>query len=191
MIILVISGPSGSGKSTLSRKITQTEFNFKLSTSITTRQIRQGEQNNIDYVFINKDQFKKMIENDELLEYTEIYGNFYGTSKKTILDSINLNNLLFDVNHLGNKNIRQYYQEHLQNLSHQITFISIYIMPPSISELKTRLINRGDALESIERRISQAEHEMSFAHEYQHKIINQDIEEAYQQILSIIKSANI
>ncbi|MFO1130280.1 MAG: guanylate kinase [Rickettsiales bacterium] len=182
-LILVISGPSGSGKSTLCKKILEDNFNFKLSVSLTTRKKRTLETNGIEYNFTTKEEFQNMINNLELIEYAKIYENFYGTHKSTIENSIKGRyNLLFDINPIGNFAIKEY----CKNIRN-IIFINIYVMPPSIEELKQRLISRGDAIESINLRLSHALEEMKFSHQYDYIITNINIENSYAQIKKILE----
>lgn len=180
--LFIISAPSGTGKSTLIQKLLSSELKdrYYLSISHTTRPVRPGEQDGVHYYFTDIDSFEKLIKQDEFLEYAEVFGNFYGTSKKIIKDKLKQGiNIILDIDWQGARNVRKEFPE----------AISVFILPPSIEELKQRLLNRQtDSLDVIERRMAKAESEMSHKGEYDHHILNDDLEHAYTQFINYLES---
>ena len=133
-IIVILSSPSGAGKTTLVKKISSSN-NYIVSISHTTREPRTNEINGEDYFFISKEEFKKLINDDEFLEYAEVFNNYYGSTKKPVFDNLkNGKNVIFDIDWQGTEQIKQ------KNLNYKI--ITIFILPPSKSELFKRLLNR-------------------------------------------------
>lgn len=182
--IFIISGPSGSGKSSLSKMIIEYYEHCELSISSTTRDIRHGEINGIDYNFIDKLKFHDMITNNELVEYVSIYDNMYGTSKEQVLSALEQNkSLVFDIDWRGYKSIKNYMPQKT---------VGIFILPPSISELKNRLLARGrDSIHEIEKRLKEAEDEVIFAKHYDYQFVNYDINNTFSEIKKIIENTSI
>ena len=181
-IIFVISAPSGTGKTTLCERLLNLVPDLKLSVSHTTRQPRNGERNGIDYYFIDKEIFKKMIDTDEFVEWAEVYGNFYGTSKKAINSLIsNGYDILLDIDTNGAKNIKKLYPDS----------VLIFIMPPSLDELERRLINRNEDKNVIKLRLSKASQEISQYKFYDYVVINDNIEQASSNLLCIIHAERL
>ena len=176
--LLIISGPSGSGKGYIASKLIENYNNYSLSISATTRDIRPGEVDGVNYFFKTKDEFKKMIENGELLEYAEFVGNFYGTPKQFVLDKINNGqNVLLEIEMQGALKVKEIFPDSL------LIFIAI----PSLEELKYRLKNRGrETDEDIEKRIKQAKIDISYADKYDYVVMNDDIKKVLEDFNDII-----
>lgn len=175
--IFVISAPSGTGKTTLCERLLKILPDLKMSISHTTRQPRPYEKDGIDYFFVDKKNFEKMIANDEFVEWAEVYGNFYGTSKKVIFDLIRDGyDILLDIDTQGAKNIRKLYSDS----------VLIFILPPSINELEKRLLLRNEDKDTINKRLSKASYEISQYKFYDYVVINDSIEKALNDLLCII-----
>lgn len=181
-IIFVISAPSGTGKTTICEGLLKTLDDLKMSVSHTTRKPRTGEKTGVDYHFVDEQTFHKMIENDEFVEWAEVYGNFYGTSKRAINDILNSgHDVLLDIDIQGAKNIKRIYPES----------VLIFILPPSIYELEQRLINRKEDRAVIRKRLSKAVDEISQYELYDYIVINDNLERAIKEILSIITAERL
>ena len=178
--LFVISGPSGVGKSTIRKRIINTYNNFWYSISMTTRTPREGEINEKDYYFVSKEEFIKNIKENNFFEYAEVYKDiFYGTPKNKVIEKLNNGiNVILEIDVEGALNIQNNYHE----------AILIFICPPSIKELKKRLLERQtDKKEVIEERINKAEYEISFKDRYDYIITNNDLEIAIKDIMDIIE----
>lgn len=180
--MIIVSAPSGSGKSTIVNWLMQEhpELNLYFSISCTSRAPRGTEQNGVEYFFISPEEFKEKIARGEFLEYEEVYEDrFYGTLKEQVESQrMNGENVVFDVDVKGGCSIKQYYGDEA---------LSLFIQPPSIEELKRRLMNRGtDSLEDIEKRLSKASYELTFAEKFDKILINDDLEIAKAKALEII-----
>jgi guanylate kinase len=180
--MIIVSAPSGSGKSTIVNWLMQEhpELNLYFSISCTSRAPRGTEQNGVEYFFISPEEFKEKIARGEFLEYEEVYEDrFYGTLKEQVESQrMNGENVVFDVDVKGGCSIKQYYGDEA---------LSLFIQPPSIDELKRRLVNRGtDSLEDIEKRLSKASYELTFAEKFDKILINDDLEIAKAKALEIV-----
>ena len=180
--MIIVSAPSGSGKSTIVNWLMQEhpELNLYFSISCTSRAPRGTEQNGVEYFFISPEEFKEKIARGEFLEYEEVYEDrFYGTLKEQVESQrMNGENVVFDVDVKGGCSIKQYYGDEA---------LSLFIQPPSIDELKRRLVNRGtDSLEDIEKRLSKASYELIFAEKFDKILINDDLEIAKAKALEIV-----
>lgn len=178
--VIIFSAPSGSGKSTIIKKLLDKGLKFSFSISATSRAPRGNEKNGVEYWFLSSEQFKDKIDNNEFVEYEEVYpGCFYGTLKSEIDGKLSKgDNMLFDVDVKGGINIKKYYADNA---------LSIFIMPPSIDVLRERLLKRAtDSAEMIEKRIAKAAWEMSFADSFDVKIVNDDLEIAFKEVYSVI-----
>jgi guanylate kinase len=177
-LLFIVSAPSGTGKTSLCREVTKSIPGLSYSVSYTTRKPRSGEVDSKDYFFVSPEKFKKMIEQGLFVEWTEIYGNRYGTSKALVEKLIqDQKDILFDIDIWGARKILEAYPES----------ISIFVFPPSLHELEERLKKRGtDAPETVASRLKLAEKEMEDADFYQYKVVNDSFEDALQKLKEII-----
>ena len=179
--LIIFSAPSGSGKSTIINHLLTQNLNLAFSVSATSRSPRGEEKDGVEYFFLSPEEFRKRIANNEFLEYEEVYENrFYGTLKAPIEKQLSEGyNVVFDVDVVGGCNIKKFYGERA---------LSVFIQPPSVEELRNRLIGRAtDAPEVIESRIAKAEFELGFADKFDVVVINDDLEEAKDKALSVIR----
>jgi len=183
--LIIISSPSGAGKSTLCQMITQNDPSIKLSVSATTRAKREQEIEGKHYFFVTKEEFDRMSKNNEFLESAEVFGNHYGTPIKMVQDQLNKGfEVLFDIDWQGARQIKQRFD--------QDSVISIFILPPSISELKRRLTTRAqDSEEDVINRMKKSYNEISHFNEYDLVIINDDLNSTYQKIFSVIEAKRL
>ena len=160
--------------------------NIKLSISATTRKPRQSEIDGQHYFFISPDSFKQMIASDQFVEYAEVFENYYGTPKKMVEDKIKLgNSVLFDIDWQG---ARQIVKQFGKKINHE-KVISFFILPPSMEELHKRLQTRAeDSEEVVQNRMQKARDEMSHFDEYDHVLINENLEKTYQSICNLINN---
>jgi len=182
--LIIISAPSGTGKSTIISWLMREhqELNLAYSISCTSRAPRGTEQNGVDYFFLTPEEFRQRIENDEFLEYEEVYTDrFYGTLKSQVENQLEAGqNVVFDVDVKGGVNIKKFYGDKA---------LSLFIQPPSINELRKRLEGRAtDAPEVIDQRIARAEFELSFADKFDKIVINDKLEYAEADALEVIKT---
>ena len=182
--LLIFSAPSGSGKSTIVNWLMKEhpELNLYFSISCTSRAPRGTEQHGVEYFFLSPEEFRQRIENDEFLEYEEVYENrFYGTLKAQVEHQLEEGqNVVFDVDVKGGINIKRHYGDRA---------MSLFIQPPSVEELRRRLEGRGtDTPEAIENRLAKAEYEMSFAPQFDHIVINDDLDIAKQETLQLVST---
>ena len=182
--VLVLSGPSGAGKSSLIAKIIDDIGETYFSISTTTRAIREGERDGVDYYFVDKETFEKEVQEEQFLEHALVHGNYYGTSLKSVKKALSEGKLvIFDIDVQGNSAI--------QNRLGDIT-TSVFISPPTLSELKRRLINRStDSQEVIEKRLNMAKREIQRVSEYEYLLINDDLECAAEQLRLIAQTARL
>ena len=182
--LVIFSAPSGSGKSTIVQWLMKEHPELKLyfSISCTSRAPRGTEQNGVEYFFLTPEEFKSKIQNDEFLEYEEVYQDrFYGTLKAQVERQLEAGqNVVFDVDVKGGINIKKFYGERA---------LSIFIQPPSVEELRRRLVGRGtDTPEAIENRLEKAEYEMTFAPQFDHIVVNDDLETAKAETLKLVEA---
>ena len=183
-LMLVLSSPSGAGKTTLTRKLLDEDKGVALSVSVTTRKMRPGEKNGRDYHFVDRRQFDAMVEKNELLEWAEVFDNYYGTPKKAVMDALAAGrDVLFDVDWQGTQQLRDKAPNDL---------VSIFVLPPSIPELERRLHKRAqDDYETIHRRMAQAADEMSHWQEYDYVVINHDLDQTFNEVLAILAAERV
>jgi guanylate kinase len=183
-LMLVLSSPSGAGKTTLTRKLLDEDKGVALSVSVTTRKIRPGEIDGRDYHFVNRRQFDAMVEKNELLEWAEVFDNYYGTPKKAVMDALAAGrDVLFDVDWQGTQQLRDKAPSDL---------VSIFVLPPSIPELERRLHKRAqDDYETIHRRMAKAADEMSHWQEYDYVVINHDLDDTFADVLAILAAERV
>jgi guanylate kinase len=183
--LIIISSPSGAGKSTLCKMIVQNDPLIRLSVSATTRKKRPQEIAGQHYHFVNREKFIQMKNNQEFLESAEVFDNFYGTPKKNVDDALNNGHcVLFDIDWQGARQIKEKFS------ADQI--VSIFILPPSIQELERRLRARAqDPEEIVQQRMREARNEISHYAEYDFMVINDDLNNSYQKIRSIIEAKRV
>jgi guanylate kinase len=183
--IIIISAPSGGGKTTLISYILKELPFIKVVPTCTTRKKRKGEINGVDYIFLSEEEFKKKIENDEFLEYAIVHGRYYGTLKEVVFKELNQGYdvvLVIDVQ--GMKSVKE-------ELQGKVDITTIFIIPPSIDELINRLKKRGESEEEIKRRLKSMERELPQWKYYDYIIINDDLNEAKENLKSILVSQRL
>jgi guanylate kinase len=175
----VMSSPSGAGKSTLSRKLLAADDNITMSVSATTRKPRPGEVDGEDYHFVSKDRFIQMTKQNELLEWAEVFGNFYGTPRKPVEEALAKGrDVLFDIDWQGTQQLAQALEDDL---------VRVFILPPDADSLRTRLISRAqDTSVVIAKRMAEAAHEISHWPEYDYVVVNDVIEDAHNKVVAIL-----
>lgn len=179
--LIIFSAPSGSGKSTIINYLLQQKLHLAFSISATSRPPRGEEKHGVEYFFLSPEEFKARIAKGEFLEYEEVYPDrFYGTLKAQVEAQLSKGeNVIFDVDVVGGCNIKSYYAERA---------LSIFVQPPSIEELRKRLIGRGtDSPEVIEDRVNKAAYELSFAPRFDKVIINEDLATAQAEALKTLQ----
>jgi|TARA_E500000075_G_scaffold105584_1_gene98102 guanylate kinase len=180
-VMIVLSSPSGAGKTTLVNLLSKKD-NYLISISHTTRNPRQGEINNKDYYFVNDNEFKRLIKNEEFLEYAKVFNNFYGTTRTPVIDNLNKGkNVLFDIDWQG--------ADQIKNKKLDFKLISFFILPPSKEVLFERLSNRDMRDKLIaEERMKQFERDVLHWINYDYVIINDEIEKCYNKIDNLIEA---
>jgi guanylate kinase len=183
-LMLVLSSPSGAGKTTLSRRLLEEDGGVTLSISVTTRKMRPAEKDGRDYHFIDQRRFDALIDKDELLEYAEVFDNYYGTPRKPVMDALATgHDVLFDIDWQGTQQLRERARTDL---------VSVFILPPSIPELEKRLRTRAqDDYETIHRRMAKAGDEMSHWAEYDYVVINRDFDRAFAEVKAILAAERL
>ena len=181
--LMVLSGPSGSGKGTVSAALMKKNKEIVFSTSVTTRTPRPGEVNGENYFFVSVDEFENMVQNDGLLEYAFVHTNYYGTPKEFVFNEIEKGEIvLLEIDVQGALQIKKRYKE----------AVFIFLLPPSMSELKQRLINRDtETEEEINTRFSNAYKELDFVGEYDFFVVNNTVNQAVQDIEHIIAAEKL
>lgn len=180
--LIILVAPSGSGKTTIAHRLLNDFPKIKFSVSATTRPPRKGEKDGKDYYFLSRDEFDKKIEQNEFLEWEEFYnGSRYGTLRSEVDKLVESGYFpLLDIEVKGALNVKRTYSAKC---------VSIFIRPPSIDELKKRLLNRGsENNESLKTRLDRAEKELRYANKFDYVVINDDLEVAYKQVTTIVKS---
>ena len=182
-MIVILSSPSGAGKTTLVKKISL-ENNFQISISHTTRPPRTKEIEGEDYFFVSKDKFKILIKNNEFLEYAEVFENYYGSSKKTVIKNLdNGKNVIFDIDWQGTEQIKK------KKLNYKL--ITFFILPPSRKVLFERLSSRDMKDKNIvEQRMEQFDKDILHWKNYDFVVINDDLEKCYNEIIKLLKHSN-
>ena len=181
--LLVLSGPSGSGKGTVSESLMKNNDDIIFSTSVTTRTPRPGEVNGENYFFASREEFEKMVENDELLEHAFVHTNYYGTPRKFVFDEIEKGEIvLLEIDVQGALQIKEKYKE----------AVFIFLIPPTMDELRSRLVKRDTETEDeIETRYRNAFKELDFVGEYDYFVINDVIDNAVKDIETIIAAEKL
>lgn len=178
-LMLVLSSPSGAGKSTIARNLLSVEKDLTLSVSVTTRERRPSEIDGTHYHFISQKQFEFARANNELLEWAEVHGNFYGTPLPPVLKAMEEGrDMLFDVDWQGALQMFE---------TARADIVSIFVLPPSMEELRSRLVRRAeDAADVIERRLENSRTEIMHWDDYDYVIINDDLDKAFNEVQSIL-----
>lgn len=183
-LMLVLSSPSGAGKTTLSRRLLELDDNVMLSISVTTRKKRPSEIHGRDYYFIERRDFDELVASGELLEWAEVFDNYYGTPKKPVMDALaSGRDVLFDIDWQGTQQLRD---------TARVDMASIFVLPPSIPELERRLHTRAeDDEETIHRRMAKLADELNHWSEYDYVVINDDLETAFFEVKTILTSERL
>ena len=177
-VMIILSSPSGVGKTTLTKKIQQKYKNFKISVSLTTRTPRSNEVDGVDYHFVSKEKFKELIDKGKFYEYAKIFENYYGTLKSIVDETIKENDILFDIDWQGTKQLSTF-----KNLN----LIKIYLITDKV-ELKSRLIKRNQNTdEEVNKRFDSFDEDIKHWNDYDYIIINQNLENCFRQIENIIE----
>ena len=181
--IYILSSPSGAGKTTLVKKISKNK-NFSVSISHTTRLPRPNEKNGEDYFFTSKNNFKKLIKKGEFLEHAKVFNNYYGSSKKNVIENLKAGkNVIFDIDWQGTRQIR--------NKKLNFKLFTIYILPPSKKELINRLIKREKKnMKTVKKRMKEFKKDLVRWKEYDYVVINDNLQKCYKNIMKIIKRKN-
>ena len=181
--LFVVVAPSGAGKTSLVSGLLQRDSNVKLSMSYTTRAPRQGEIDGVDYYFVARERFEEMIGAGEFLEHANVYGNFYGTSKRWIDESLaGDHDVLLEIDWQGARQVRRLFP----------SMTGIFILPPSLAELGRRLRSRGkDSPEAIERRMASAREEISHVLEFEYIIVNDSFDSALEDLFAIVRATRV
>ena len=181
--LFVVVAPSGAGKTSLVAALLEREKNVHLSISYTTRDPRPGEEHGREYHFVDRATFEKMIEAGDFLEHASVYGNYYGTSKRWIERQLAGNHdVLLEIDWQGARQLRRMFP----------AVVGIFILPPSLAELRRRLDARGkDAPETIERRMAGAREDISHVLEFEYIIVNESFDSAVADLLAVVRSARL
>lgn len=179
-LLILVSGASGTGKGTVCKKILADMPEIFYSISATTRQPRPGESDGVEYFFITKEEFKNWIAEDKFLEYAEVYGNFYGTPLHKIEERRNRGeHVLLEIDTQGALNVMKKVPDG----------VYIFLLPPSLAELRDRIKNRGtETPESLDRRLNAAKSEIEIGRKYKYVVINDTVDEAVKKIKAIISA---
>lgn len=176
-VLLAVSGPSGVGKGTIVKTIISRRADVVESVSCTTREPREGEINGKHYFFLSQEEFQRRIAEDDFLEYDEHFGNYYGTPKSFVFETLKSKSVIMEIDVVGALNAKKTYPECLL----------VMVVPPSVEELKSRLINRGsETEEEIENRLARMDYELSHKNQYDYIIVNDDLEAAIAELCKII-----
>jgi len=173
--LIIFSAPSGAGKTTIVRHLLDRNLNLEFSISATSRGMRHTETNGKDYYFLSPEEFRNKIDNNEFLEWEEVYqGTYYGTLKSEVERIRSAGkNVVFDVDVVGGCNIKKYYGDEA---------LAVFVQPPSVEELRNRLVSRStDSMDVIEKRVAKAEYELTFANQFDRIIVNEDLAKAFEE----------
>ena len=177
-IMVILSSPSGVGKTTITKKIQQKYRSFKISVSHTTRLPRSNEVNGVDYYFVSNKEFKRLIKENKFYEYAKIFDNYYGTLKKSVDQLIKVNDIIFDIDWQGTKQLSKF---------NNLKLIKIYLITANKNEVRQRLISRNqNSNNEINKRINSFEEDIKHWNDYDYIIINKNLDVCFKQIESII-----
>jgi guanylate kinase len=179
-ILVVLSGPSGAGKGTICKELLQHHLDLHYSISATTRLPRDGEVNGVNYWFTTPAQFRAMVENDELLEWAEVYGNYYGTPRSYVRELLHKGgDVVLEIDTQGAMQVKAKFPQG----------VFVYILPPSLDELVARINKRGtDSPETVKQRLGCVKVELSYAYQYNYLVINDEVAKATAQVAAIISA---
>lgn len=176
-LLIAVSGPSGVGKGTIVKTLLKRRGDVAESVSCTTRAPREGEKHGREYFFLTKEEFEKRIREDDFLEYDEHFGNFYGTPKSFVREALKTRSVILEIDVVGALNAKKAFPE----------CVLVMIVPPSVEELKRRLLGRGSETEKeVETRLSRLEYELSQKDKYDYVIVNDDLESAIGALSDIL-----
>lgn len=183
-LMLVLSSPSGAGKTTISRRLLETDDNLSMSVSVTTRPPRPGERDGVDYHFIDRDRYRQMVEQGELLENARVFDNYYGTPRQAVQDALAQGrDILFDIDWQGTQQLRE---------GARADLVSVFVLPPTAVELERRLRARAQDSDSvIAGRMAKASDEMSHWAEYDYVLINTDLEQSVDRVRAILAAERL
>ena len=178
-LMFVLSSPSGAGKTTIARKLLAAEDNLAMSVSVTTRPMRKGEREGVDYHFVDREAFAAMTRGDEFLEYAEVFGNGYGTPRSQIVSGLEQGrDFLFDIDWQGTQQLSQ-------RMGADV--VRVFLLPPSLDELHRRLTSRAtDSADVIADRMARAQDEIRHYDAYEYVVINEDVERCFAEVRSIL-----
>ena len=184
-LLIILSSPSGAGKSTLTRRLRDWDATLSFSVSATTRAPRPGEVDGTDYHFLSEPAFRRSVDEGGMLEHARVFGNYYGSPRAPVEDAINAGrDVLFDIDWQG--------AQQIQNSGLGQHTLSIFILPPSIRELRRRLESRGqDSADVIARRMAKSWDEISHWAEYDHVLVNDDLDETTRRLRVIVEAARL
>ena len=182
-MLLIISGPSGTGKGTLVNKLMESDPSFHFSCSVTTRTPRDGEIDGVHYHFVSEDEYQRLVDDNAFLEHAKVHANFYGTLRQPVEEMMaEGKNVLLDIDTQGAINV----------MNNADDYVSIFILPPSFTELENRLRGRNtDAPDVIERRLHNARAEVEMLDKYQYSIVNDNLEAAFAQLQHIVNAEKL
>jgi guanylate kinase len=183
-LLFIMSSPSGAGKTTLAKALLQADTNITMSISVTTRAKRPGEVDGQDYHFISPERFDGMVSRGELLEWANVFGNFYGTPKRPVMEALEKGrDVLFDIDWQGTQQVSQALEDDV---------VRVFILPPSGDALRERLINRAqDTAAVVAKRMAKAAQEISHWPEYDYVIVNENVNLAHRQVMSILMAERL
>ncbi|WP_106744266.1 guanylate kinase [Yoonia maritima] len=184
-LLIILSSPSGAGKSTLAGRLRKWDDSLRFSVSATTREPREGEENGKDYFFVSVPEFQEQVASGEMLEHARVFGNYYGSPKAPVQAAIEAGrDVLFDIDWQG--------AQQISNSALQEHVLSIFILPPSITELHRRLVSRGqDAPEVIEKRMQKSWDEISHWDGYDYVLVNDDLDATEERLKTIISAERL
>lgn len=184
-MMFIMDAPSGTGKTTVLKSVLKDDLNLKFSVSATTRAPREGEKNGVDYYFISNEEYDTLKNENAFYEYVDSqYGSRYGTLKREVDVFLNQGqDVVFDIDYIGLRQMKQTAPEKI---------VSVFLLPPSVREVKERLINRGtDSLQTIEKRMSVIDEKLSHYNEFDYVLVNDNLEETIQKVKTIIKAERL
>lgn len=181
--LMVISGPSGVGKGTVCEQLLKENLDIKYSISATSRKKRPNEENGKNYFFCSEDEFKKMAQEGKMLEFAKVHGNYYGTPKKFVLDSISQGDVvILEIDVQGAMQIKENYPD----------AVFVFLLPPNFDELKKRIVKRNtEDIETINLRMENAENEVKFINEYDYAVVNEEVKDTVEKIKAIIQAERL